>query len=274
VGALNQINLMSAGAITTLPGATSTVSPVIETSTDAQLIQTLKLGFFGDPEQLIKDFVSDGEAKVVAARITGPIRSAFAPDQPANGNANILLVADADLLADQTWVTEERAGGASMGKRAVSDNGPFIVNAVELMAGDPALAQVRGRGSYRRPFEVVEELRRAAESKYVARERELQDEIRKGELRMGELQRERTPDGGQALVLTPQQSQNLAHLQTQVLEARKELRQLQHTLRRDVESLGFRLLLGNTIIWPLFVAAAALVWYMLRGRTSRQGALS
>ncbi len=274
VGALNQINLMSSGAITTLPGAACTVSPVIETSTDAQLIQTLKLGFFGDPEQLIKDFVSDGEAKVLAARISGPIRSAFAPDQPASGNANILLVADADLLADQTWVTEDRAGGASMGKRAVSDNGPFIVNAVELMAGDPALAHVRGRGSYRRPFEVVEELRRAAESKYVARERELQDEIRKGELRMGELQRERTPDGGQALVLTPKQSQDLAHLQTQVLDARKELRQLQHTLRRDVESLGFRLLLGNTVIWPLFVAAAALMWYMLRGRTSRKGALS
>jgi ABC-type uncharacterized transport system involved in gliding motility auxiliary subunit len=272
VGSLSQINLMSAGAITPLPGATTTLSPLIQTSDDAQFIQTLKLGFFGDAEQLIKDFVSDGKAKVIAARISGPIASAFAGGEvgsSAKGNANILLVADADLLSDQTWLSDDQSR-PGMGKRAVSDNGPFIVNAVELMAGDPALANVRGRGSYRRPFEVVEKLRRDAESKYIARERELQDEIRKGELQLGELQRERTPDGGQALVLSPQQAQEFAKLQARVIEARKELRGLQHNLRQDVEALGRVLLVVNTVLWPLLVAAAALVWYVVRGATSRK----
>ncbi len=289
VGSLSQLNVMSAGAIRTLPGATTTVTPLVQTSTESQLIQTLKLGFFGDPEQLIRDFKSDDERRTLAARITGPIKSAYPATPSANGVsaasvgatgqavaaqagvANILLVADADLISDETWLLEDRTAG---GKRPISDNGPFLLNAVELMAGDPALAQVRGRGSYRRPFEVVNELRRTAEAKSVARERDLQDEIRRTELRIGELQREQTPDGSQALVLTPQQSQELERLQLQMVDARKELRQVQHALREDVESLGNRLLLLNTVAWPLCVAALALLWYTVRGRGSRKEATS
>lgn len=272
VGSLSQLNVMSAGAIRTLPSATTTVTPLVQTSVESQLIQTLKLGFFGDPEQLIRDFKSDDERKTLAARITGPITRAYPGAASADqGVANILLVADADLISDDTWLLEDRTAG---GKRPISDNGPFLVNAVELMAGDPALAQVRGRGSYRRPFEVVNELRRAAEAKSVARERDLQDEIRRTELRIGELQREQTPDGSQALVLTPQQAQELERLQLQMVDARKELRQVQHALREDVESLGNRLLLLNTVAWPLCVAALALLWYTVRGRGSRKEATS
>ncbi|MBL9140422.1 MAG: Gldg family protein [Phycisphaerae bacterium] len=280
IGSLNQLNVMSAGAIRTLPGATTTLTPLVQTSLESQLIQTLKLGFFGDPEQLIRDFKSDNERKVLAARITGPIMSAFAHQGAAAdaaptestraGKANILLVADADLISDETWLIDDRSGGVAGGKRPISDNGPFLVNAVELMAGDPALANVRGRGSYRRPFAVVEELRRAAEAKSVARERDLQDEIRRTELRIGELQRERTPDGGQALVLTQQQADELARLRQQMVDARKELRQVQHRLRENVEALGMRLLMLNAVAWPLCVSALALAWYMLRGRGSRK----
>ena len=55
--------------------------------------------------------------------------------------------------------------------------------------------------------------------------------------------------------------------------ARKELRQVQHDLRRDVELLGTRILVLNAVIWPLAVAIMALAWYMVRGRTSRREAV-
>ncbi len=267
-GALGQMNVMSAGAIERVPGATTTVVPVVQTSKESQLVQTLKLGFFGDPEQLIRDFKSDDVQRTLAARITGSMHAAFPDTKPADGQANILLIADADLLSDQTWVADDRASG--MGKRAIADNGAFILNAVNLMAGDAALAQVRGRGSYRRPFTVVDDLRRAAETTYIARERDLQDELRRTELKIGELQRERTPDGGQAIVLTRQQAEELQKLQVRMTEARKELRQVQHSLRQDVERLGTRILVLNAVAWPLLVAAVALVWYVLRAQRSRK----
>jgi ABC-type uncharacterized transport system involved in gliding motility auxiliary subunit len=277
LGALGQLTFMSAGSIRALPGATTTLVPLVTTTGESQMVQSLKLGFFGDPEQLIRDFQADGAPKVLAARIEGPARSAFAPAPdaanagadaapPAAGRVRILLVADADIVSDETWLVEDRLAG---GKRPVSDNGQFVLNAVELMAGDPALAQVHGRGSTRRPFEVVEELRRAAEAATVARERELQEEIRRSEIRIGELQRTVTADGQQALVLSPEQSEEVARLQRRMLDARRELRQVQHDLRASVDALGRRLLVLNAVVWPLLVALAALAWTVRRVRSAR-----
>jgi ABC-type uncharacterized transport system involved in gliding motility auxiliary subunit len=266
---------MSVGSIEQVAGAKSTVAPLVRTSDRSQLIQTLKLGFFGDPEQLIKDFKADGKPKTLAARITGEIASAYpaaAGVAAATGKANILLIADADLLADDTWVTDDRAGGMNVGKRAIADNGPLVLNSVELAAGNPALAEIRARGQFRRPFTKVEDMRKEAETKYIAREKELQDEIQRTELQIGELQRERTSDGMQQIVLTPEQAARIGELQKSMVASRKELRQVQHDLRRDVESLGTRLLVLDAIVWPLAVAAVALAWYMVRGRTSRREA--
>jgi hypothetical protein len=115
-------------------------------------------------------------------------------------------------------------------------------------------------------------MRKEAETKYIAREKELQDEIQRTELQIGELQRERTSDGMQQIVLTPEQAARIGELQKSMVASRKELRQVQHDLRRDVESLGTRLLVLDAIVWPLAVAAVALAWYMVRGRTSRREA--
>ena len=274
VGPLQTLNFMSAGAIEQAKDGTSTVEPLIRTGDRSQLIQTLKLGFFGDPEQLIKDFKPEGTGRTLVARVTGDIASAYpaAGGPPLKGKADILVIADADLLSDDTWVMDDRAGGMSLGKRAMADNGPLVLNAVERAAGDPALAGIRARAQYRRPFEVVEAMRKEAEQRSVAREKELQDEIQKTELRIGELQRERTPDGLQQIVLTPEQAAEIERLQKRMVDARKELRQLQHALRADVESLGRRLLVINSVLWPLAVACVALAWYAVRGRGSRREA--
>jgi ABC-type uncharacterized transport system involved in gliding motility auxiliary subunit len=274
VGGLQSLNLMSPGSIERIEGAKSTLEPLVRTSDRSQQIQSLKLGFFGDPEQLLKDFKSDGVRRTLAARIGGEIASAYPAADGAQvaGKANILLIADADLLADDTWVIDDRVAGMSVGKRAVADNGPLVLNAVELAAGNPALAEIRARGQFRRPFTVVDEMRREAQTKFIAEEKNLQDEIQRTELQIGELQRERTPDGMQQVVLSAEQVKKIEELQQRMVAARKELRAVQLSLRQGVEQLGTRLLVLNAVLWPLAVAAAALTWYVVRGRSSRREA--
>jgi ABC-type uncharacterized transport system involved in gliding motility auxiliary subunit len=247
----------------------------VRTGERSQLVQTMKIGFFGDPEQLLKDFKPDGKPKTIAARIGGEIASAYpaADGTKATGKANILLVADADLVADDTWVIDERVGGMSLGKRAIADNGPLVINAIELAAGNPALAEIRARGQFRRPFTVVDAMRKDAQTKFIAREKDLQDEIQRTELQIGELQRERAPDGMQQIVLSPEQVKRIEELQQRMVAARKELRQVQLELRKGVEQLGTNLLVANSVLWPLVVAAAALAWYVVRGRSSRREAV-
>jgi ABC-type uncharacterized transport system involved in gliding motility auxiliary subunit len=274
VGGLQSLNLMSPGSIERIEGTKATLEPLVRSTDRAQQIQTLKLGFFGDPEQLLKDFKADGTRRTLAARIGGEIASAYpaADGTRATGKANILLIADADLLADDTWVIDDRVAGMSVGKRAVADNGPLVLNAVELAAGNPALAEIRARGQFRRPFTVVDEMRRDAQTRFIAEEKNLQDEIQRTELQIGELQRERTPDGMQQVVLSAEQVKKIEELQQRMVAARKELRSVQLSLRQGVEQLGTRLLVLNAVLWPLAVAAAALAWYVLRGRSSRREA--
>ncbi|MDA1008270.1 MAG: Gldg family protein [Planctomycetota bacterium] len=269
-GGLKSLNIMSVGSITPVEGAKTKVQPAVESSRDSMLIQTLKVGFFGDPEQLIRDFKPDDTRRTLAARVTGPIASAFPADDGtrASGTLQLFVVADADLLSDPTWVTEERAGNTSLGMRAIADNGPFVYNAVEIMTGTSALAGLRGRGAYSRSFERVSELQHAAEARYIVRERELQDEIRKTEMRIAQLQRERTD--ASAVIMTAEQESELAKAQVAMTAARKELRQVQFDLRKDVKSLGTRLMVANVILWPVMVAAIAMLYSVVRARRGRQ----
>jgi hypothetical protein len=48
---------------------------------------------------------------------------------------------------------------------------------------------------------------------------------------------------------------------------------VQLELRKGVEQLGTNLLVANSVLWPLVVAAAALAWYVVRGRSSRREAV-
>jgi hypothetical protein len=116
-------------------------------------------------------------------------------------------------------------------------------------------------------------MRKDAQTKFIAREKDLQDEIQRTELQIGELQRERAPDGMQQIVLSPEQVKRIEELQQRMIAARKELRQVQLELRKGVEQLGTNLLVANSVLWPLVVAAAALAWYVVRGRSSRREAV-
>ena len=258
VSGFEAINFKSVGEIQRAkdvdPAIVPKIDPIVFSSDRSQLIQTLKLGFFGDAEQLLRDCKPDGVRRILAARITGPIGSAFGP---TIGNANIVIIADADLLADETWVQDDPQSGM---KRAFSDNGPLMIGLLERMAGDPAVATLRSRGKFRRPFERVEEIRKAAEERYIAREKDLLLEVRKAEINIAQLQSKSGGKESGQMLLSAEQQAELADLQTKVNSYRKELRGVQFGLRQDVDSLGQRLLVMNVVLWPLIVALVAGLW--------------
>ena len=258
VSGFEAINFKSVGEIQRAkdvdPAIAPKIDPIIFSSDRSQLIQTLKLGFFGDAEQLLRDCKPDGVRRILAARITGPIGSAFSP---TIGDANIVIIADADLLADETWVQDDPQSGM---KRAFSDNGPLMIGLLERMAGDPAVATLRSRGKFRRPFERVEEIRKAAEERYIAREKDLLLEVRKAEINIAQLQSKSGGKESGQMLLSAEQQAELADLQTKVNSYRKELRGVQFGLRQDVDSLGQRLLVMNVVLWPLIVALVAGLW--------------
>ncbi len=186
---------------------------------------------------------------------------------PRTGTGNIVIVADADLLADQNWIEQQRMGNLVLGSRVMADNGAFVLNVLEMFTGDEALLNLRARGKYQRPYDRVEEIRKAAEKQYLDRERELQNQIRQSEARLTELQAQKTPEN--QLILSPEQEAEVVKLEEQTLAARKELRSVQFNLRREYEGLGTRLMLVNVVAWPLVVAGLAAIMLVRRSHLHR-----
>ncbi len=103
------------------------------------------------------------------------------PEQPARrrrrssaraSRINVILVGDADMLMDRNWIQQQSLFGQQMA-RAFANNGDFVINAIEQMAGGSALADLRGRGVSWRPFELIQRMEADAEQRYSAKEQEL-----------------------------------------------------------------------------------------------------
>jgi ABC-type uncharacterized transport system involved in gliding motility auxiliary subunit len=207
------------------------------------------------------------------APVQAPTAPASASNSPSpakatrTGTGNIVIVADADLLSDQNWIEQQRMGNLVLGSRVMADNGAFVLNVLEMFTGDEALLNLRARGKYQRPYDRVEEIRKAAEKQYLDRERELQNQIRQSEARLTELQAQKTPEN--QLILSPEQEAEVVKLEEQTLAARKELRSVQFNLRREYEGLGTRLMLVNVVAWPLVVAGLAAIMLVRRSHLHR-----
>ena len=89
------------------------------------------------------------------------------------GGINVVLFADTDILTDRLWVQKQNFLGQTL-TNSFADNGTLVVNLADQLLGSSDLIKIRTRASSTRPFDRVDELRRAAESQYRATEQRLQ----------------------------------------------------------------------------------------------------
>ena len=298
---LSLLNIASPGHIRTLESAGATVTPLVTTSKDGGTVPVSLVQGPADPLAVLHAFEPAEAPLVLAARLSGEVESAF-PDGPpepkpkdggeqaAEGQEaeideearaawealkaahlarsaapmDVIAVADVDMLADPMWMVASRFDGGLTGQ-AVADNAAFFLNAVEAMTGRDDLSSLRSRGSFQRPFTLVEKIRREAENKHRKKEKELLDRLEEA---MGRLNRlESDSASGEQVVLTAAQADSLKTLRADVIRLRRELRDVQHRLRRDVEALTSWLELVNIALVPALVAVfAAVVAYARRAR--------
>jgi ABC-type uncharacterized transport system involved in gliding motility auxiliary subunit len=81
-GGVDKLNLASAGFLTAAEGATTTLLPIIETSPQAMQIAAEKLQTMPDPVALLRAYKPEGKRLILAARVSGETKSAFADGPP------------------------------------------------------------------------------------------------------------------------------------------------------------------------------------------------
>ncbi|MBX6375165.1 MAG: ABC transporter, partial [Acetobacteraceae bacterium] len=177
----------------------------------------------------------------------------------------------ADVLEDRFWVRIQDFFGQQIVTPA-SDNGAFVANIADTLAGGDALISLRSRGEALRPFTLVEDIRREADQKFRARERELQQTLEQTERRLRELRQGPSGAGGQGgqpatgTVITPEQRAEIDRAREEIVRTRQELRTVQLELRRDIERLETWLRVANIVLVPALLTLFAIFLGVVRAR--------
>ncbi|OYW55153.1 MAG: ABC transporter [Hyphomicrobium sp. 32-62-53] len=290
------LNVASSGFLEKADGATTSVQPFLKTSTDAAIIGAEKMGMGADPLGLLRAYTPGGKELTLAARLSGEAKTAFPNGKPAaepekkegdsadtaksaeaktdtkpgadlvkSGTVNAIVVADADMLADQFWVSRQEM----LGQEAVmptAHNAALVLSALENLSGSNALIALRGRGVNERPFTWVEELRRNAERQFREKEQALEARLKSAQDELAKLQ----SSGASGIVMSQKERDAMEQFRTVMLETRRELREVKRALRSDIDRLDGWLKFANIALVPLMIAFGGLGYTVLRGAGRRK----
>ncbi len=289
---VNNMIVGSAGALEKAKDAKTVFEPLVRTSDRAMLMSTDYMAM-PNPLELLAAYKPGGKPLVLAARVKGEARSAFAgaesgeaakkdaantrkdaadEKKSASGSArtgrvNLLVFADSDTLSDRFWATRRKISETQTMIIPAAANATFLLNALEQMSGGGALSGLRGRSLKQRPFVRVEEIRRAAERRFRARERELKEKLKEAEKRLSSIKAR--VEGGK-VVISEKDRDLIVQVRSEILALRRSLRDVQRALVRDIENLGFWLKAVNIAGVALLVALIALVVALVRRARARR----
>ena len=284
---LNVVNVGTAGSLEPIEGTTLTHTTLLNAGLTSGLLDRDSIIFVRNPANLIDNFEPDDREHVIALRITGVAETAFPDGRPldetesrapqdedfvaeAATSINIIVVADTDLLSDRFWVRFNNFAGMRI-PESFGNNADFLINAVDNLGGNDDLIGLRSRGQYARPFEVVQQIQREAESQFRERERALQERLSETERKLAELQSQETDS---EMLLTAEQKAEIDRFRQEQVKTRKELRAVQHDLQRNIERLGTTLKFVNTALVPLLILILAIFISLISIRKHRRAPTS
>lgn len=271
---INSALMVMAGAFGNEASDGIKLTPLIRSSDQSVLTDAMMLQF--DPNAFKRQFQQGHKSYYLAVRLQGAFKTAFPDGMPAapgetnqvasspflkeaKGDGSVILVADADLLGNDFTVRDIGFFGIA---QPINDNISLFANMVEQQAGSSDLIGIRCRGRTQRPFSRVLALAAEAQGKWMQQEQMIEERLRSTQQRMDELQRQK--DDKQRFVLSPEQTKELDGFRQEVLKYRADLKKVRRNLREGIETLGMKVKLINILLVPSLVAAAGVLFAVIR----------
>ncbi len=285
-GQLSLMRMASAGSLHKVDSAKTTFTPLIRTTPNSMLYDQATILSRGDPNELLSAFKASGTRQVLAARITGPVDTAFPEGPPpvtkstnddtppaapppliahSQKPIDVIVVADTDMLGDELNVDPSSG-------RANTQNTDFVINALDSLSGGGELISLRSQGVSFRPFTTIDKIEAAANDKYRATEEKLQNDLKDTQDKLAALRArsglaQATSGGGSIEALSAQQQQTIAQFNQRIVEVRQQLRDVRGALRAEIDALGNRLRLINILAVPsliVLLGIGASLWRYIR----------
>jgi ABC-type uncharacterized transport system involved in gliding motility auxiliary subunit len=248
--------------------------------------------FQRDPARLLGLYQPEDQRRHLAVRVRGAVGSAFPEGRPkieglmdadpaflatSAGPVNVVVVADTDILADRFWVRFQQTPAGTTAPTPIADNASFFINLLDQLGGSEDLISLRSRAVYARPFTRVEEIRREAEARFRDEERALEKRLAETEKRIQALmtpQQTGAEEGTGRVLLTDEQRAELERFREEQLRTRRELRNVQRELQRNIEQMGNTLKFLNIGLIPLLIALVAVLSAVSRGLMRRRARIA
>lgn len=287
---LKKVSMLAAGILRPTPDATTSFSRLFWTGEDSMEMERIKIAMGPDPAGLLKDFEPSGEELTLGARISGPVKSAY-PDGPpekpvaegeepppppvapedgwkTEGDIQVVAIADADMLYHDIWVQLARLGNMQLEVQTKANNYDLLVNAIDNLTGDEDMISLRSRPGFARPFTRVEKMLEEANNRFQAEKQALEDTLAETERRINELQSQKEGPVN-SMILTPEQREEIENYRAEQLETNRKLRDVNHSLMKDIERLGSKVKFFNIVALPLVIAILAAAMGLYRKNRKR-----
>ncbi len=276
---LTQVTVASPGFITKKMGADVRFTPLLESSPQSEVLPVKEVSLDPNPAKLLASFKPAGGPRVIAARVRGILHSAFTGPPPLPSGtkraanlppyiavtkkpADLVVVADSDILADRFWVQVQNFFGQP---EAIpfSDNGALVSNLIGSLAGGDLLLSLRGSGVVSRPFTLIQAMQANAQERFRRTELGLQAKLRQTEEKLSAL-RSGTASGGakggpsSEALLTPAQSQAIAAAEQEIVQTREQLRRVEFDLDRNISRLETELRIFCVVLVPVLLVLIAI----------------
>ena len=281
---IDVVALASAGHLSVKDNSSLKMTPLLISSPGAGLIDSKKVQGFRNPKKLLREFKADKKQFILAGRVTGSVQTAFPDGVPAPGKdqdgklvevnpwqrpilaqsespLDVIVVADADILADRFWVIMRDFAGQRV-PVPTANNGDFVLNSIEALAGSSSLMELRGRGSASRPFKVLQDIQKTASQKFEDKERGLRQTITKTEKKLQQLRR-RNPESS-AKVVSERDRREMEKMQREILGFRSELRKVRRSLTQDYQRLEMQLWFLNIALVPILLIIFSIALSVIR----------
>ena len=307
---LENLNLSSVGALAPRDGATTRFEPLIQSSSDAMLMNASLLEDVLDPSVLFDEFVSANERYTIAARVSGVISSAFPEGRPVSKDAAAdaseeEAETDDDNNSDEARIEKANSDSATVEGHLTRTSGEtnILLFADTDVLTDRLWVQVAQFMGQRIPqpyanngdfvINALDNLSGGADlvsirsrgrysrpfERVVKLQREADDRLRTEEAalleRLAETEEQlaalNTDEGGQLLgQLTPEIQTEIDRFNAELLDTRRSLRDVQFQLTADIEALGSNLKWFNTAAIPMLLTVITLFMSLTRARRRRE----
>lgn len=302
---LADVVVATPGVLSVEKAAGTRVRPLLETTPDAMEFDAKQLGVTTDPENLVRRYRPGGKRLMLAARITGEVKTAFpggpppapgtgaagahagtaaspnptasgaaaADKQPrplaaSRGDVNVIVVADTDLLRDRFWAQVQNFFGSRIAIPNAA-NGSLVINALDNLTGSNELISIRSRGGYTRPLTRIDAIREQADLRFQQTEQELVERLKDAQRKLAALQSGKMKGNGP--ILSKAQEQELARFRRERVTIREKLRHVRHRMRRHIAELESWIKFVDIACMPLLIGigGVAVGTYRVRRRGRR-----